>query len=164
MHHLSLAVLLSLSKHVSFLHISKLTLHCKLFSTATFQLTYTLYHTRIFFEQVFHNIVSGFTPNTNNPDPNWGKCLQCAAIDRARSKASTAISRSPICTQCFKQYCYDPQDPPSKSVLPNRDLVFKDPDPQGLSKLSLFFDNNKFKFVGALIGLVVFIAALCVAV
>lgn len=131
-------------------------------STATFQLSYTLLQTRLFFDQVYTNIVSGFTPNSNDPDPNWGKCLQCAAFDRARSKALPPIQRSALCSQCFKQYCFDPANPPSKTELPNRKLTFVDPDPQGLSKLELFFGQNKFKFIGGLIGLVAFIVFLSI--
>lgn len=102
-------------------------------------------------------------PNTNLPDPNWGKCLQCAAFDRGRLKVSPPIARSSICSECFKQYCYDPQDPPSKSELPNRRFIFVDPDPEGISKLQLFFDDNKFKLIGGLIGLLAFIAVLSFA-
>ncbi|PPQ68206.1 hypothetical protein CVT25_015038 [Psilocybe cyanescens] len=123
-------------------------------NTATFQLTYTQHHTRLFFNQVFLNLASGFTPNSNAPDPNWGKCLQCAAFDRARSKALPSISRSSFCATCFKQYCYDPNNPSSKSELPNRKLAFVDPDPQGLGN---FIANNKLKLIGGFIGLIVLI-------
>lgn len=138
---------------------SQLTFH---YSTATFQLTYTQLHTHLFFDQVYNNIVSGFTPNSSNADPNWGKCLQCAAFDRGRSRAVPSIPRSSICSQCFKQYCFDPTNPPSLAELPNRKLAFVDPDPQGLTKVELFFDDNKFKLLGGFIGLVTFIALLAI--
>ncbi|KJA19980.1 hypothetical protein HYPSUDRAFT_43886 [Hypholoma sublateritium FD-334 SS-4] len=131
-------------------------------NTATFQLTYTQLHTHLFLDQVYNNIVSGFTPNSSAADPNWGKCLQCAAFDRGRSKAIPSILRSSFCSQCFKQYCFDPSNPPSKAELPNRKLVFVDPDPQGLTKVELFFDDNKFKLLGGFIGLVGFIALLAI--
>ncbi|KAJ7262254.1 phospholipase B [Mycena haematopus] len=118
-------------------------------NTGTFTLTYPLLHTQLFLDQVHFNTISGFTPNANTPDPNFGVCLQCAAVDRARTKITPPVQRSSICTQCFQQYCFDPQNPPSQSELPNRKLVFKDPTPEGLSKL-----------LGGLIGLVVFIALL----
>ncbi|KAF8161040.1 phospholipase B [Crassisporium funariophilum] len=129
-------------------------------NTPTFQLSYTSHHTQVFLDQVLSNIISGFVPNTNLPDPNWGKCLQCAAIDRARFKAAPVTTQSSICSQCFKQYCYDPNNLPSKSELPNRKLIFTDPDPQGISKLSLFFSKNKLKLVGGFIGLLLLIATL----
>ncbi|KAJ7680248.1 phospholipase B [Mycena polygramma] len=129
-------------------------------NTATFALTYPLKHTQLFLDQVHFNTISGFTPNANTPDPNFGKCLQCAAVDRARSKITPVVARSSTCTQCFQQYCFDPQHPPSQSELPNRKLTFKDPTPQGLSKVEGFLGSNKFKLLGGLIGLVVFIALL----
>ncbi|KAJ6609839.1 phospholipase B [Mycena sp. CBHHK59/15] len=129
-------------------------------NTATFDLTYPTKHTQLFLDQVQFNTISGFTPNANTPDPNFGICLQCAAVDRARFKLTPVPSRSSICTQCFQQYCYDPNNPPSQSELPNRKLVFVDPTPQGLTKVEGFLGTNKFKLVGGLIGLVAFIALL----
>ncbi|KAJ7901752.1 phospholipase B [Mycena olivaceomarginata] len=129
-------------------------------NTATFALTYPLKHTQLFLDQVHFNTISGFTPNANTPDPNFGICLQCAAVDRARTKITPAVARSSICAQCFQQYCFDPQHPPSQSELPNRKLTFKDPTPQGLTKVTGFLGSNKFKLLGGVIGLVVFIAAL----
>ncbi|KAF8210154.1 phospholipase B [Mycena galopus ATCC 62051] len=99
--------------------------------TGTFTLTYPLLHTQLFLDQVHFNTISGFTPNANTPDPNFGVCLQCAAVDRGRLKISPVVNRSSICTKCFQQYCYDPENPPSQSELPNRKLIFVDPTPQG---------------------------------
>ncbi|KAJ7123198.1 phospholipase B [Mycena epipterygia] len=139
-------------------------------NTGTFVLTYPLKHTQLFLDQVHFNTISGFTrvplhvsiyvPNANTPDPNFGICLQCAAVDRARTKVSPVVARSSICSQCFQQYCYDPAHPPSQSELPNRKLVFVDPTPQGLTKVEGFLGTNKFKLLGGVIGLVVFIALL----
>ncbi|KAL0581866.1 hypothetical protein V5O48_000234 [Marasmius crinis-equi] len=126
-------------------------------NTATFRLTYTLKHSNLMFDQVYKNTISGFVPNTNDADSEFGKCLQCAAIDRARLKVQPTIPRSDICTKCFKQYCFDPQNPPKLSEVPNRKLVFVDPDPQGLDRLSGFLGKNKFKFIGGLIGLLALI-------
>lgn len=81
-------------------------------------------------------------------------------VDRTRRRASPAVARSDMCTKCFQQYCYDPQNPPSKDELPNRKLNFVDPDPQGLTKVEGFLGDNKFKLIGGLIGLVVFIGLL----
>ncbi|KAJ6472715.1 phospholipase B [Mycena vitilis] len=131
-------------------------------NTGTFDLTYPLKHTQLFLDQVHFNTISGFTPNANTPDPNFGKCLQCAAVDRARAKITPAVARSSICSQCFQQYCYDPKHPPSQSELPNRKLVYKDPTPQGLTKIEVFLESNKFKLIGGLIGLIGFVALLSV--
>lgn len=125
-------------------------------NTATFRLTYTQKHVQLFLDQVFNNTVLGFTPNANIPDPNYGACLQCAAVDRARLRAS--IARSDFCSKCFQQYCYDPANPPSKDALPNRKLTFVDPDPEGIVQVTGFLGQSKFKLIGGLVGLVVFLA------
>lgn len=78
-------------------------------------------------------------------------------MDRARP---STLVRSSICEQCFEQYCYDPNNPPSKSELPGRKLIFVDPDPQGLDALEGFLGKNKLKLVGAFIGLAAFVAIL----
>lgn len=129
-------------------------------NTATFSLTYTLKHTRLMFDQIHKNIISGFVPDTNDADPDFGLCLQCAAIDRARLKVSPFVQRSDKCKECFRRYCFDPAAPPNKSQLPNRKQAFVDPDPQGFTRLGGFFFNNRFALIGGLVGLVVFIAAL----
>lgn len=127
-------------------------------NSATFRLTYTQKHVQLFLNQVFNNTVSGFTPNSTVPDPNYGACLQCAAVDRARLRAS--LTRSDFCSKCFKQYCFDPANPPTKDMIPGRKLTFVDPDPQGLTQLTGFFSENKFKLIGGLIGLVVLMAVI----
>ncbi|TEB37562.1 phospholipase B [Coprinellus micaceus] len=129
-------------------------------NTATFQLTYTLKHTRLMFDQIHKNIISGFSPNTNDADPNFGLCLQCAAIDRARFKVTPPIPRSLRCSECFKQYCYDPASPPSKDQLPGRKLNFVDPDPGG--SVGGFLQRNKFGIIGGGVAIVVFIILLTV--
>ncbi|KAG5716751.1 Lysophospholipase 3 [Termitomyces sp. T112] len=129
-------------------------------NTATFTLSYTRKHQEIFLSQVHTNTISGFTPNANIPDPNFGTCLQCAAIDRGRFKVTPNIARSAICKQCFQQYCFDPENPPSRSELPGRKQVFVDPDPQGLGKVDNFFTKNMSALIGGLVGLVVFLGFL----
>jgi len=118
-------------------------------SSGTFQLGYSLLHTQLFLDQVHTNTISGFTPNSNSPDPNWGKCLQCAAVDRARMQLTPAVARSSICTSCFNQYCYNPSNPPSNSQLPNRKLVFVNPDETNES----FFKRHEALILGLSIGL-----------
>jgi lysophospholipase len=126
----------------------------------TFQFAYTGKETQIFLDQVHSNTIRGFTPNSNSPDPNWGKCLQCAAVDRARLKQNVT-SRSSICRQCFSQYCYDPLHPPSSSELPpNRKFVLVDPDPQGLSQITTFLSAHKGPLIGGLVGFLLAIGVL----
>ncbi|KZT22215.1 phospholipase B [Neolentinus lepideus HHB14362 ss-1] len=129
-------------------------------NTGTFQIAYTPVQTRIFIDQVHNNTIGGFLPNTTGPDPNFGKCLQCAAVDRARYKISPMPSRSDFCGTCFQQYCFDPQNPPSQSELPGRQFVFVDPDPQGVSGALTFFAAHKAALIGGFVGLFVVIALL----
>ena len=91
------------------------------------KLSYTLEHTQLFLDQAHNNTISGFVPNSNSADPNWGKCLQCGAIDRARYKTNPVTPRSEFCTTCFQQYCYNATNPPSRTELPNRNLTYFDP-------------------------------------
>jgi lysophospholipase len=101
-------------------------------------------------------------PDTNSPDPNFGKCLQCIAIDRARYQVDPPVARSSICTQCFQQYCFDPSNLTSVSALTGRKLQFVDPDPQGMSALSGFLSQSKVGLVLGLIGLLLVVAGLSV--
>jgi len=110
------------------------------------------------FDQIHANMLAGFVPGTNDADPNWGKCLQCAAIDRARFKVRPNIARSPQCSACFKQYCYDPENPPSKDALPGRIQNFVDPDPQ--PSATGFIVRTRYALLGGFIGLVAFIGGL----
>lgn len=130
-------------------------------STDTFKLSYDLSHTRTFLDQAHANTLGGFLPNTTSPDPDFGRCLQCAAVDRARFKSSSNISRSDICTKCFKQYCFDPADPPSKDALPNRKLEAMDTklDIDDFKDVPGFFERHKAAFIGGIVAAIAFVAA-----
>ncbi|PFH47334.1 hypothetical protein AMATHDRAFT_67917 [Amanita thiersii Skay4041] len=121
-------------------------------NTATFTLQYSAKHVGLFLEQVFANIVSGFVPETNLPDLDWNLCLKCAAIDRMRMSSWMNMTRSSSCIQCFNRYCYDPNNLPSRSQLPNRKLEFGNPDFTGIDKLGGFLSANKFYLLAAMIG------------
>ncbi|KAI0256379.1 phospholipase B [Lactifluus subvellereus] len=130
-------------------------------NTPTFQLDYTPKLTQLFLDRVHANVVGGFVPNTTSPDPNFGKCLQCAAIDRMRYHANPPLARSDFCTQCFNQYCFDPDNLTSSSELPGRKYVFVDPDPHGLSALSHFLSQGEVGIILGFIGVALVIAAIC---
>lgn len=154
------------------------------YSSPTFRLVYTLKHTQRFIDQVHAAITSGFTPSSDDPDPDFGVCLKCAALDRGRlplrfadttnpngnstnpnpnsnSTRTEMIPRSVKCQQCFDRYCYDPSRPPSaRDLPPGRKYAFVDPDPQGFDRLSGFLGRAKFGLVGAGVGLVVFVGVL----
>ncbi|KAH7873529.1 lysophospholipase [Lentinula edodes] len=93
----------------------------------TTQLQFETSETQTILDQTYINTIGGFVPNTNLPDPNWGRCLQCATVDRSRLKATPIIDRSAFCTTCFTQYCYDPANITNSSELPNRNLTYAGP-------------------------------------
>ncbi|KAH7919355.1 phospholipase B [Leucogyrophana mollusca] len=126
----------------------------------TFQFSYSSLFTAVFLNQAFANTLGGFVPNTTDADPNFGKCLQCAAIDRARYKASPTPSRSDVCTTCFSQYCYSPSNPPSVSELPGRDYNFTDPDPDAYNKVVEFLKTHVGVLVGGILGLLALIGVI----
>ena len=111
-----------------------------LFSSGTFQLTYAPWHTSKFLSQAKSTAMDGFLEGQLGPDPEYGTCLQCAAIDRARLKTNPVTPRSAICSSCFKKYCYDPQNPPPEGQIVGRRLKFKNPDPFGAKT---FYRGNK---------------------
>jgi lysophospholipase len=107
-------------------------------------------------------VIGGFLPGTNSPDPNFGKCTQCAAIDRARYSTSPPLPRSAFCQACFAQYCFDPNNLTSAAVqLPGRKFVFVDPDPQGVSAVTGFLSGSKVSIVAGFVAAGVVVAAIC---
>lgn len=129
-------------------------------SSKTFKLDYPPKHTEMFLDQVHANVIGGFMPNTNSPDPNFGKCIQCVAIDRARYKIKPPLERSSFCTQCFQQYCFDRNNLTSASALPGRKLAFVDPDPQGISAVSGFLSRSKLALILGFFALLLVVAGL----
>ena len=99
-------------------------------------------------------------PNTNSPDVNFGKCMQCVTIDRARYKVNPPLARSSVCTQCFQQYCFDANNQTSASELPGRKLAFVDPDPQGFAAVSGFLSRSRVGLILGFIALLLVVAAL----
>ncbi|KAH9993256.1 hypothetical protein BJV77DRAFT_377802 [Russula vinacea] len=102
-------------------------------STSDAQSSYTQELTQLFLDQAHANVIGGLIPNTNSPDSEFGKCMQCVAIDRARYQVKPPLERSSICTRCFQQYCFNPNNLTSGSELP-RKLGFVNPVSQGVRK------------------------------
>jgi hypothetical protein len=71
-------------------------------------------------------------------------------------------ARSSICTQCFQQYCFDPNNLTSASALTGRKLQFVNPDPEGVSALSGFLSQSKVALILGFIGLLLVVAGLSV--
>jgi lysophospholipase len=131
-------------------------------SPGAFKSSYTVKHQSLFLDQAFSLASSGFVSGSTAPDPNFPKCFQCAAIDRARLKTSPTTPRSDFCTQCFQQYCFDPANPPTAADIPGRKMAFVDPDPQALSKAEAFFIKNKIPLAVGLGLIPVILVGLCV--
>ena len=129
-------------------------------STGTFDLDYPPLHTRLFLDQVHANTIGGFVLNTNSPDPEFGKCLQCIAIDRARYNVNPPVARSSICAQCLQQYCFDQNNLTSASELPGRKFYLVDPDPEGISAVTGFLAQGKVPFILGFLGLALVIAGI----
>ena len=92
-------------------------------------------------------------PGSLGADPNWSKCLKCAAVDRARMLATPPLTRSNICTSCFKQYCFDPANPPNQSELVGRNLNYSNPDPRHSSKADVVVVRQNNVVIGMAVGL-----------
>ncbi|KZP28406.1 phospholipase B [Athelia psychrophila] len=122
----------------------------------TFKLSYSGVETQMLLDQAHANTIGGFTPYSNSPDANFGKCLQCAAVDRARFRQNIT-ARSDVCQACFVQYCFDPVHPPSLSELPHRQLELADPTPKS------WLAKHYRALIGGLVALVVVIIAAMIA-
>lgn len=123
-------------------------------NTGDTQFSYTSLFTAVFINQAFRNTLGGFKPNTTSPDPDWGRCLQCAAIDRA------VTLRSDFCSRCFAQYCYNPNNLTSNSELPHRQYVFVDPDLGGWQKVEEWLEDNEGALAGFVVAIIVAIAGI----
>src|SRR5258708_4006243 len=128
------------------------------FSTGTFKLQYESWHTTKFLDQAQYSAFSGFLEGQLGADPEYGSCLQCAAIDRARLKTNPITPRSDLCSKCFKKYCFDPANPPPEGQIVGRIIQFKNTDP---SPFEAFFQQHKIAIiVGSSVAGVLLIAAI----
>lgn len=119
---------LLLSQSTPFLHSYHFNiLILNISSAPTGQVQFQVNETQVILNQAYENTIGGFVPNSNQPDPNWGKCLQCAVVDRSRLNVKPTIERSAFCTKCFTQYCYNPAKLTSSAELPNRQLDYAGP-------------------------------------
>ncbi|KIJ52232.1 hypothetical protein M422DRAFT_156921 [Sphaerobolus stellatus SS14] len=124
-------------------------------NTDTFKTSFSPKHEDLFLTQVFQSTTSGFVKDSLGADPDFPKCLQCAAIDRARLLSTKAIPRSDFCTSCFDKYCYNSTNTLSNKNFPGRKFIFVDPDSSGLVKAESFIKEHKLQFaigIGAGVG------------
>jgi len=74
-------------------------------NTSTFQPTYTVPEMQGMLTQTFTVATQGAEVGGALEDREWGACLACAVVDRARARAGE--ERSGVCTTCFARYCWE---------------------------------------------------------
>jgi len=70
-------------------------------NTSTGQTAYPPQEVQAFIDQAFDISTQG----VNGSDPEWGACLACAVVDRARAR--TGVQRDGVCNSCFERYCWN---------------------------------------------------------
>jgi lysophospholipase len=74
-------------------------------NTTTFQSTYTAPEMQGMLRQAFDAATQGAVVHGALEDREWGACLACAVVDRARARAG--VHRSGVCKTCFARYCWE---------------------------------------------------------
>ncbi|KAJ7700428.1 lysophospholipase [Mycena rosella] len=74
-------------------------------NTSTFQSVYSAPEMQGMLMQTFVTATQGAVVGDALEDPEWGACLACAVVDRARAREG--VSRSGVCTTCFARYCWE---------------------------------------------------------
>ncbi|KAF8189182.1 lysophospholipase [Mycena galopus ATCC 62051] len=78
-------------------------------NTTTGQSIYTPAEIQGMLKQTFDIATQGaiveIDGQTVDEDPEWGACLACAVVDRARERAG--VVRSGVCEGCFARYCWE---------------------------------------------------------
>ncbi len=68
---------------------------------------------------------------------SWVLILNTELVFNAQPSTNPVTPRSDICSNCFKKYCYDPENPPPEGQIVGRRFKFKDPDPFGIKSFYL---------------------------
>ncbi|KAJ7092844.1 lysophospholipase [Mycena belliarum] len=74
-------------------------------NTSTFQSVYTADALHGMLDQTFVVATQGAAVGGALEDAEWGACLACAVVDRARARQG--VKRSGVCTTCFARYCWE---------------------------------------------------------
>ncbi|KAJ7221165.1 lysophospholipase [Mycena rebaudengoi] len=80
-------------------------------NTSLGQLTFTDDEMQGMLKQTFDVATQGAVVGGALEDEEWGACLACAVVDRARAREN--VVRSGVCTTCFARYCWEG---PTKTV------------------------------------------------
>jgi lysophospholipase len=74
-------------------------------NTSTLQSVYAPDELRGMLAQSFDTATQGADVGGAREDREWGACLACAVVDRARARAG--VARSGVCVGCFARYCWE---------------------------------------------------------
>ncbi|KAF7343260.1 Lysophospholipase [Mycena venus] len=74
-------------------------------NTSTFQSVYTDAEMQGMLTQTFAAATQGAVIGNALEDKEWGACLACAVVDRARARQG--MKRSGVCETCFTRYCWE---------------------------------------------------------
>ncbi|KAJ6453592.1 lysophospholipase [Mycena sanguinolenta] len=74
-------------------------------NTSTFQSVYTPDEIQGMLAQTFATATQGAALGRAEVDAEWGACLACAVVDRARQREG--VERSGVCETCFERYCWE---------------------------------------------------------
>ncbi|KAJ6484319.1 lysophospholipase [Mycena vulgaris] len=74
-------------------------------NTSLGQLTFTDDEMQGMLKQTFDVATQGAVVGGALEDKEWGACLACAVVDRARAREN--LARSGVCTTCFSRYCWE---------------------------------------------------------
>ncbi|KAJ7111443.1 lysophospholipase [Mycena epipterygia] len=74
-------------------------------NTSTFQSVYTAPEMQGMLAQTFVAATQGADLGPARADREWGACLACAVVDRARAREG--VPRSGVCSTCFARYCWE---------------------------------------------------------
>ncbi|KAJ7766336.1 lysophospholipase [Mycena maculata] len=74
-------------------------------NTTTTQTIYTAPEMQGMLDQTFVVATQGAEVDGALEDREWGACLACAVVDRARARQG--VERSGVCETCFSRYCWE---------------------------------------------------------
>jgi lysophospholipase len=74
-------------------------------NTSTGQFVYAPDELQGMLAQSFDAATQGAVVGGAREDREWGACLACAVVDRARAREG--VQRSGVCVGCFARYCWE---------------------------------------------------------
>ena len=143
------------------------------------------------FDRSYRLVSRGFVNSTDasltESDPQWGTCVACAAVERARARQG--YQRTPACEGCFSRYCFTGDQKAHRTDRPSSSASGSSPsavsqnsghpsNPAGLTKANLAADvetsgsssaldfptleRNSYIAIGLLAGAIVLLVLIAV--